>query len=831
MTQNNNPIRFHLIPNAHLDPVWLWDWREGATEAVSTARTLLDLMDEYPDLTFVRGELIHYQTIEHNDPSAFERIRQRIAEGRWDVVGGTVLQSDMNMPSTATITRSLLYGQRYFMDRFGLRARVGWSADCFGHSAGLPDVLATGGIESYIYTRPGGVPPQNTFWWQGASGVRLLVHHPATGWYGTERDEIQRRLDTHLALAQSPNNPIRNVLCFVGLGNHGGHPTRRMLADIRAWADAHPEVRVEFSTLTRYFDALRAELSTLPVEAAPVFRGELNFAPRGVYAQAARFKYLFRKAEASVVRAEKIASAVAAATQTDPFDLHEAWDAILFNTFHDVLPGTIVERTMGEQSEWLSGAPHAARKAEQRAIHALAARVDTSVAAPEPDMPAGVPFLVFNPHPWRYQGLVELEACLDFRPIWKYVERSGELPVVVSAAGQPVALQKIEMDSLYAPDLNIRTRVVCPLDLPPFGWKVVEFAYREDAPTVPVDAPTGSSFNEIHNEHWQVEAQVGASGIRVAHDGVAVFQEPGLSAITVEDPFGSWGDLYDRYPEAASLTQVRDVWSVIRVEVGESGPLRSSLHVRMAAGNSRMDLLFLLGKGSASVEVSARVYWDERHAHLKLVLPGGFTSALYDVLGGEFLRESIGEVPGGRWVRLNGQGDPFGFASNALYGFNLTPEGALHASIVRASYYASDARAEKDDHPWRPVLDSGELCFRFLLTRQVDRLEQLATELEQPPLAATVTPSTGDWARSGSLLNLSSPTVRLLALKRSESGRDWILHLQAAEALTEPCRLTWLGQTIPLPALTPHAVHTLCLSQAQDGKWDARLVDLTESTR
>src|SRR6266545_6354975 len=151
-------LLIHLIPNAHLDPVWMWDWREGFTEMVSTTRTVLDLLDEYPDLTFVRGEAFLYRHIEEHDPQAFARIRRYVESGRWEVVGGTMLQLDMNMPATETLVRHLLYAQRYFQQRFGLQARAGWSADCFGHSAALPDILAAAGLEYYAYTRPAGVP-------------------------------------------------------------------------------------------------------------------------------------------------------------------------------------------------------------------------------------------------------------------------------------------------------------------------------------------------------------------------------------------------------------------------------------------------------------------------------------------------------------------------------------------------------------------------------------------------------------------------------------------------------------------------------------------------
>src|SRR5579862_8259459 len=93
-------LTIHLIGNAHLDPVWLWDWREGLNESILTVRTILKLMDEFPEFTFIRGEAAIYQHIERYDPATFRRIVKYVSNGRWDVVGGVYLQSDHNLPAT-----------------------------------------------------------------------------------------------------------------------------------------------------------------------------------------------------------------------------------------------------------------------------------------------------------------------------------------------------------------------------------------------------------------------------------------------------------------------------------------------------------------------------------------------------------------------------------------------------------------------------------------------------------------------------------------------------------------------------------------------------------
>src|SRR5579872_3258911 len=228
---------FHLIANAHLDPVWLWDWREGLNEGITTCRTVLDLMEEDKDLTFIRGEAAIYAYIEQYDPETFRRIEKQIRAGRWDVVGGTWIQPDTNLPATETFCRHFMRGQRYFTAKFGKPVTAAWAADSFGHSAGLPEVMAAAGIQSFAFTRPTDqILPivESAFWWRGPGGGEVLAYRPMIGWYGTDRDEMLPRLDGYLAEAKKRH--LHHVGCFYGLGNHGGGATRRMLAEIRAWS-------------------------------------------------------------------------------------------------------------------------------------------------------------------------------------------------------------------------------------------------------------------------------------------------------------------------------------------------------------------------------------------------------------------------------------------------------------------------------------------------------------------------------------------------------------------------------------------------------------------
>lgn len=819
---------FHLLPNAHLDPVWLWDWREGLNEGILTTRTVLDLMDEFEELTFFRGESTLYRHLEDHDPATFARLMDQVEAGRWDIVGGSTLQPDTNLPATETMARHFTHGLQYFADRFGQRPRVAWAADSFGHAAGLPEVLAAAGMTGFAFTRPfADVLPlaKPAFFWEGPGGSRLLSYRPLAGWYGADREEMTRRLDDTLAAASKGD--LTQVGIFFGLGNHGGGPTRHQIRTVRAWADAHPEVKLVYSGLHRFFDALRREAASHGPDFLPVHRGELNFCLRGCYASVAKHKFLFRRTEAALTSAERTDAIVRTALDQPILSPDDAWDSLLFNSFHDILPGSSIERAHDDQIAWLGGALHEARKLELGALNALSLAVDTSVPAPAGDLPTPVALLAWNPHPWTYEGPLEWEACIDYRPINRYKGKAGELPLEVRGPnGRALPFQVVPTEaSMEHWDVPWRKRIVLPVSLPPLGWGVFRMGWVENAkvPLAPsrVASPRPGT---ITNGTFTVRATVGEDGIRILRDGKPFLGGKGLSAIVVADPYGAWGG--PETPEARNLSTILETWAIASVDVIERGPERAAMKVRLAGARSWLDLTFRLGRDRGAVDVQARVLWNERAARLKLVLPAGLSEADFDVPGATVRRGAWGEVPGGRWVRAFGKdgGARLGFASDALYCFDLT-HGALRATVVRAAGYSSGSNATMS--AWRPAVDCGELKFQFLLTAGGDDLPKQAAALEQPPTALLVTPSAGLLPRSGSFAALAPASLRLTALKRSTDGQGLVLRVQETAGRDTQATLTWFGRRLALGKVRAGTLASWLLVPGKKA-WTATRIDLAE---
>ena len=174
--------QLHLVGNAHIDPVWLWRRPEGLQEIRATFQSAVDRMEEYPDFVFTCDSVMYLEWIEQHDPELFETIAKRVAEGRWQVVGGWWIEPDCNIPAGESFVRQALYGQRYLLEKFGRLATIGSNLDPFGHNATIPQLLRKSGMDGYVFLRPGPheqVLPGQFFHWESPDGSRVTRLPPA----------------------------------------------------------------------------------------------------------------------------------------------------------------------------------------------------------------------------------------------------------------------------------------------------------------------------------------------------------------------------------------------------------------------------------------------------------------------------------------------------------------------------------------------------------------------------------------------------------------------------------------------------------------------------
>ncbi|HEX2951593.1 MAG TPA: hypothetical protein VHV83_18810, partial [Armatimonadota bacterium] len=326
-------VTVHMIGQAHIDPIWLWPWQSGLDEVLATCRTACDLLDEYDDFIFTRGEAWSYQQIELIDPELFARIHRHIDNGRWEIVGGWWIQPDCNLPSGFGFAQQIAIGLEYLRSRFGFSPEIGYNVDSFGHAATLPGYMHDAGQRFYVMMRPQEHEkrlPARLFRWRGyVDGPEVTTFRIAgaytTGLFLPSMEHIQR------SLTELPEG-ITHTMCFYGVGDHGGGPTEESIRWIREHRHDLDGCELVFSSPSRFFKAIEAQMSTLPV-----VTGELQHHAIGCYSVQRGIKTRVRKAEHLLHQAEMMLGAEQAHEQ-----LQTAWEQVCFNHFHDILGGTSI---------------------------------------------------------------------------------------------------------------------------------------------------------------------------------------------------------------------------------------------------------------------------------------------------------------------------------------------------------------------------------------------------------------------------------------------------------------------------------------------------------
>jgi alpha-mannosidase len=328
----------HAVANAHIDLAWLWRTNETVQIAANTFRSVLSNAAEFPDLVFAQSQAQAYTWVEDSDPELFQRIRAAERAGNWEVVGGMWSEPDCNIPGGESWTRQFLLAQRYFKDRFGTEVWLGWNPDSFGYNWNMPQLYSKAGIRAFITQKISWndttVFPHHLFWWEAPDGSRILTYLP-TGSY-TEDMEPERLVDQLMRFER--NTGLDEVLVLYGVGNHGGGPNREILQRVRMLQEQPVFPRLVLGRARDFMDRLfERDLSSVPV-----WRDELYLENhRGTLTTQAKTKRGNREGERLLETAEKAASIAHVMGRTYPVDhLARAWQLLLLNQFHDILPGS-----------------------------------------------------------------------------------------------------------------------------------------------------------------------------------------------------------------------------------------------------------------------------------------------------------------------------------------------------------------------------------------------------------------------------------------------------------------------------------------------------------
>ncbi len=802
----------HLICNAHLDPVWLWRWEEGAAEAVATFAVAARLLREFPQFIFNHNEAILYRWVQELNPSLFAEIQQLVREGRWCIAGGWDLQPDVNMPGTEGLIRHIAEGRRYFREFFDAEPRVAYNFDSFGHSGGLPQLLAQAGYSLYVHMRPEQKDldiPSDLYRWQGVDGAEIGAYRIPFPAYNTFHNVAVERIRQAAEIALRLN---RDTPVFWGLGNHGGGATRNELEQIQELMTTETRVEIIHSSTERFYDAIKEKLPS-----APVIRGDLQRVFTGCYTSMARLKQRMQRNLAELLQTEgaRVSSWWLRGQQYPQEQLRDAWRDHLFNDFHDILCGSSIES--GE----LDALDLYGRSSETHRRLRLGAVAGFTQGAPKPFQ---IPLTVISVNPAGQNFPVECECNIDHVP-----KLQGKWHArMFTLDGTEVPVQE-EPPEMYLLVDEWRRRLCFTATLPQVG--AAHYAVEmHEGPYVAIPAPPAvqHELNLVTMRPATLETP----------DGRQLLAGDLLRALVVDDTADSWGMDRWRYDEVdGEFTLLPGSFSTV-VE----GPVRTIREATYVYRRSSIVLRTISYSSQPFLEFRLRILWNEPRKRLKLSFPTRMSAdaVLCEVPGGALYRPADGEEhTHGRWMILEGpvDGAPCALAiiNSGQHGFDCR-NGEVRLSILRSAPYAFERSFTLSDPPHRKVMDLGVHDVRLLVVpgRSRQDLEShvhaLADWLNAPPYALAHHPIGEGTPPQQELLRLGPPSIRLLACKQSWDGEALIVRIQETTGKETTGHLALPSPEVSIEArLKPFEIKTFRIER--EGAWrEVRMIEEVPSS-
>lgn len=774
------------IGNAHIDMAWLWPWTETVEVVRDTFRSALDLMREYPDFRFTQSQAKAYEWMEEKYPDLFHEIQQRVKEGRWEIAGGMWVEPDLNMPGGESLVRQILLGKRYFREKFGVDVKIGWNPDSFGYNWQLPQIYKKAGIDYFVtqkllWAKEFTVFPYKMFWWESPDGTRMLTYFPHDYGGNTNPESMAGDLSVwapEIYGGQGGGTSVKDpaILYLYGVGDHGGGPTREMLDQADRWQKpdvVYPKLR--YSTATEFFKELEEKLPQLQV---PVWKDELYFEyHRGAFTTQADTKQRVRQGEETLLNAEKFATLASLFATNDEGsshypadDLDRLWKDLLFEDFHDILPGSGIAVNYLDAKRTLQEVDRAGNEILSRSLRTTAEHIDTT-AQP------GVPVVVFNPLSWPRSEVIEAAAQLP---------EPARSVVATDARGRPVPSQLVSID----PQTH-RARVLLLADTPSLGYStyyLIGNAARTGGRRKPLVQARGTTL-ENGLVRVSIDPQTGCMtslyNMRAGTEALAPAETDtggpkdsvcgNLLQAFHDQPkeWDAWNIDADFEKQHWDLTQADEV------KVTETGSLRAVIRVKKHFQNSTFTQDITLTAGSPRVDVVTTADWREKHVLLKAAFPlsSHNEKATFEIPYGSIERPTTRntpaeqgkfEVPAIQWADISDTAHGLSLLNDSKYGYDAKGN-VLRLSLLRSPEWP-DPHADEGVHHFTYSVYPHPGGWKDALTvRQ-------GYELNYKLVAMQVERHRGSLPASKSFITVQPENVVLTALKKAEDGgKDWIV--------------------------------------------------------
>jgi alpha-mannosidase len=754
-------VQVFAAGHAHIDVAWLWTLAQTRHKAARTFHTVLHLMQQFPDYTFTQSQPQLYEFVRQDHPALFEGIRQRVTERRWEPIGGMWVEADSNLTGAESLARQFLLGRTYFREHFGPDADspVLWLPDVFGYTWTLPQLAKLAGLDYFFTVKIGWGQynrlPYDSFWWQGLDGTRILAHFSTT-------PESDRDFPSTYNAHAHPEDGLRSwhsfqqkdvsqdLLMVYGFGDGGGGPTREMLENIQVMEEFPGVPRTRHATAHEFFQQMEANAG----DRLPVWNGELYLElHRGTYTTQSRNKRANRKSEFLLHDAEFLASF---ARTLDPdhaypaADLHDAWQLVCLNQFHDIIPGSSITPVYVDSQEQYAEIRAIGQRVRDDAVQTIARHVSGDV-------------LLVNPTSFTRDDLAHLDAKLE----------TG----LVDASSQPVLHQPLDDGST----------LIAPPALAPYS--VTPLRAAAPAQAAP-DTGLHVTPTRLENRFLRLELDRDGNITRIfdkEHDRDVL--PPGAVANqfqAFEDRPMNWDawdiDVYydDRLWTSGPASSVKVI---------ADGPLRAVLRIERQILNSPYRQTISLDYNSRCLRFDTVIDWRERHILLKVAFPVDILApqATYEIQWGSVERPTHRntswdwarfETCAHKWVDLSEGDYGVSLLNDCKYGHDVRD------NVLRLSLLRSPTSPD-------PQADTGEHHFTYALyphggTWRAGTIPQ-AYALNNPTLAYRT--AAGGTGHAAQLVWTDRPNAIIETVKWAEDGNGLIVRLYESQRMRGPVTL------------------------------------------
>lgn len=748
----------YLLCNAHIDPIWLWKWQEGAAEAISTFRTAADFCEEFDGFVFNHNEALLYEWIEEYEPELFRRIQKLVSDGKWHIMGGWYLQPDCTMLSGESFIRQIEYGRRYFKEKFNKTPTTAINFDPFGHTRGLVQILKKSGFDSYLFMRPG--TDRGDFIWRGFDGSEILAHCHYGGYCTLKGKSIEK---IKYVLEECADK--ENILVLWGIGDHGGGPSRGDMNGITEFMKEKSELNIKHSTPEEYF-------KTVNKDKLNIIEKSLGPCMIGCYTSMTQIKQANRRVENKI---EMMKQMIAQSDiSVDNTEIENAEKALMLSQFHDVLPGSMIKKA---ETDSLNAFGYAEKICDKYIAKAFFKLCDGQPRCEDGE----VPVIVYNPLPYTIEKEVEVEIQLENQ---NWNEGETTIAKVKDESGNYVLSQNEKEDCTFS--LDWRKKIVFRAKLEPMRINRFncELYVKKNYNRIAVPTETDEYFC-VKNKRMTVKIDKKTGLIAEYTVDGKTRLKPNSGVINVyadnEDPWGMTVNCFNNKIGEFKLMSDCDAnkfngysdEKYANVRVVENGDVRMKVQALFEHDKSVAVVTYMIPKNDTYIDVKVHMFSNDVNRTYKMTFAADFENGKFmgqTAFGTEELADDKSEVTFHNWCgRISNDAELY-VLNNGTYG-GSGGDGEISVTLLRTPVYSAHPIKKRQIAPHDRFLDHidmGEREFEYRLTTEkaVDKEAEL---FNMPPYSIPFFPS-GNGKIKNISVEIDNDKILLTTMQKEEDG-------------------------------------------------------------